>query len=177
MTSATCEQHYPPAFHRCFESHEEYNKLLKNSADAQFSFLQKFQETTPITCATIQCDGTPTMDGAPTLAGRRPPARQFKTVHPPTTMCPPLPAGLCPPPPASTCAHMRPPSSTGRRLPARQYKTVLPPTTMRQSTTTLACRLARGCAQEREGGGCQLVCGSRPGSTPGIHYILVHRLT
>ena len=29
-----------------FESHEEYNRLLKNSADRQFSFLQKFQETT-----------------------------------------------------------------------------------------------------------------------------------
>ena len=29
-----------------FESHKEFNRLLKNSADRQFSFLQKFQETT-----------------------------------------------------------------------------------------------------------------------------------
>ncbi len=29
-----------------FESHYEYNRLLKNSAGTQFSFLQKFQETT-----------------------------------------------------------------------------------------------------------------------------------
>ncbi len=75
------------------------------------------------------------MDGAPTLASRRPPARQYKTERLPTTraMRPPSPAGLRAPP-ASTCKHpcAHAPSVVYRSaVPARQYKAERQPTTMR----------------------------------------------
>ena len=117
-----------------FESHKEHNRLLKHSADTQFAFLQKLQET-------MQEDTKNLQDNVTELL--------LWTVHPPS----------------SVGGRQR---ASTRRCPRPRPQDHAP---------ALARRLARGCAQEREGRGCQLVCGLWPGSTPGIHYILVHRLT
>ncbi len=117
-------------FRGSIESHEEYNMLRKNSADTEFSFLKKLQETNQKNTKNLRDNVTELLLWTP--SSRRPPARQYKTVRPPTSraMRPPSFAGLrAPPPPApaSVRAHMRPPSRAGRRPPARHYMTVRPP--------------------------------------------------
>jgi hypothetical protein len=98
-----------------FESHKEYNRLLKNSADRQFSFLQKFQETPQKNTKNLRDNVTELL---------------LWTVHPPS-----------------------PVSGPAARAPVQDGAPAL------AHAPALARRLARGCAQEREGGGCQLVCG------------------
>jgi hypothetical protein len=164
------------------ESHEEYSRLCKNSAVAEFSFLQKLRETTQKNTKNLRDNVTELLLWTvhpPSPVGGRPRASTRRCARPPTTrvMRPPSPAGLRPPSPASTCerpcAHA--PSVACRSATARAP--VQDGAPAHDHAPALSRRLARGCAQKREGRGCQLVCGSRPGSAPGIHYRLVHRLT
>ncbi len=190
-----------------FESHKEYNRLLKNSADRQFSFLQNFQETTQKNTKNLHDNVMELLlwtvrppspvGGRPRASTRRcarpRPCARLRPCTPPSPMRQPSPAGFRAPPhqhlQAPVRAHMRPPSRTSRRAPPRAPVCTCAlhsvPVGGRPRASTRRCARPRPCASQRPrthprppacarmcaGEG---VCGSRPGSTPGIHYILVH---
>ncbi len=162
-----------------FESHEEYNRLLKNSADRQFSFLQKFQETTQKNTNNLRDNVTELLlwtvhppspvGGHPRASTRRcarpqPCAspRPLASARPPTSTCERPCVRTCAHqsarPPVSARVHMRPPSRTGRRPPERQYKTVHPPTTMRPPSPAGFRAPPHRCTCERQ---CVRTCALR----------------
>ncbi len=160
-----------------FESHEEYNRLRKNSADTEFSFLQKLQETTPKNIKNPRDSVTELLLWTvhpPSPVGGRPRASTRWCAHP-RPCARPLPWPLaCARPPASTCKRPCAHAPSVAYLSVAARAPVQDGVPAHYHAPVLARWLARGCAQEREGRGCQLVRGLLPGCTPGIHYSLVH---
>jgi hypothetical protein len=148
------------------ESHKEYNRLCKNGVNTEFSLLQKLKETTQ------KNTKLPPLPGLPVGYSLHASTRHCTSPRP--CACPRLPACVSPPAPASASppARAHAPSVACRSVAARAP--VQDGAPAHDHAPALARRLARGCAQEREGRGRQLVLGLLPCSTPGIHYRLVH---